>query len=79
MKVRRAPTNAAAVWNGNGSLLPAPMLATSGTPKDVDPGQSWNLGMKWDGMRTMPGVTEGAVQLASRNGKGVTDQYPELQ
>ena len=76
---RAAGKAAAKAWSGNGAELPAPMLATAGTPQGLDPEQSWAFEMKWDGMRAIAGVSGGAVRLASRNGKDVTAQYPELQ
>lgn len=66
-------------WDGGTAQLPAPMLATAGTPGDLDPEQTWSLEMKWDGMRAVAGVAGGAVRLASRNGNDVTATYPELQ
>ncbi|PYI37268.1 ATP-dependent DNA ligase [Arthrobacter psychrolactophilus] len=70
---------AATIWDGTSAELPAAMLATAGTRKDLDPEKSWSHEMKWDGMRAIAGVVGGKVLLASRNGNDVTAQYPELQ
>lgn len=69
----------AKIWTENNAELPAPMLATAGTPQSLDSGQPWSFEMKWDGMRAIAAVTGGAVRLVSRNGNDVTAQYPELQ
>ena len=61
--------------------LPAPMLATAGAAADIHLGEAdseeWAFEMKWDGYRVIAGVTPGAVTLASRNGKDLTDLFPE--
>ncbi|WIB15830.1 ATP-dependent DNA ligase [Curtobacterium sp. MCPF17_050] len=44
----------------------------------LDPRQ-WAFEMKWDGVRALATVRDGAVRLLSRNGNDLTDQYPELQ
>lgn len=59
--------------------LPAPMLATKGLPADLDPDEDWSYEMKWDGVRAIAGVADGAVTLLSRNGHDMTSVYPELQ
>ncbi|MBM6621625.1 ATP-dependent DNA ligase [Micrococcaceae bacterium RIT802] len=58
--------------------LPAPMLATRGTPADLDAEDDWAYEMKWDGVRAIAGVADGAVTLVSRNGNDMTAVYPEL-
>ena len=59
------------------SLRLLPMLATPGSPGDVD-GPAWVHEVKWDGVRTLV-VSDGArVQLRSRRGNDVTAGYPEL-
>ena len=35
--------------------------------------------MKWDGVRAIIGIEDGAVRLVSRNGNVMTKLYPELQ
>jgi bifunctional non-homologous end joining protein LigD len=56
----------------------APMLATTGDAHDVSEGD-WAFEMKWDGIRAVAVVHDGAVTLASRNGNDLTPAYPELQ
>jgi bifunctional non-homologous end joining protein LigD len=56
----------------------APMLATTGDAHDVSEG-GWAFEMKWDGIRAVAVVHEGAVTLTSRNGNDLTPAYPELQ
>ncbi|MFC8302732.1 ATP-dependent DNA ligase [Specibacter sp. NPDC057265] len=72
-----AKTWAEPLWNGGQGQLPAPMLATAGS--HVDPERTWSFEMKWDGIRAIAGVREGAVRYMSRNGNDLTRQYPELQ
>ncbi|GAA1668924.1 hypothetical protein GCM10009733_077980 [Nonomuraea maheshkhaliensis] len=62
------------------SRLPAysPMLAQLGTLTSVQ-GADWAVEMKWDGVRALAYVEDGAVRLMSRNGKDITPAYPELQ
>lgn len=56
----------------------APMLAQLGTLTSVQ-GDDWAVEMKWDGVRALAYVENGAVRLMSRNGKDITPAYPELQ
>ncbi|TDC00384.1 hypothetical protein E1267_34900 [Nonomuraea longispora] len=60
--------------------LPAyrPMLAQLGTLTAVQ-GADWAVEMKWDGVRALAYVEDGAVRLMSRNAKDITPAYPELQ
>ncbi|MFC4119587.1 non-homologous end-joining DNA ligase [Nonomuraea zeae] len=56
----------------------APMLAQLGTlPSVQDAG--WAVEMKWDGVRALAYIDNGAVRLMSRNSKDITPAYPELQ
>ncbi|NNC10376.1 ATP-dependent DNA ligase [Planctomonas sp. JC2975] len=57
----------------------SPMLATLGTQAELehDP-ERWAFEDKWDGIRAIAYVTDGAVRLVTRNGNDVTAQYPEL-
>lgn len=57
--------------------LPAPMLATAGTPRDIARPEEWAFEMKWDGVRAVVGVG-GRVVVMSRGGRDVTATYPEL-
>ena len=53
-----------------------PMLATSGQlPRDDD---GWAYEMKWDGLRALAFLADGAVRLASRSGRDISHAYPEL-
>ncbi|MFG1701896.1 non-homologous end-joining DNA ligase [Nonomuraea sp. M3C6] len=56
----------------------APMLAQLGTLTSVQ-GADWAVEMKWDGVRALAYVEDGAVRLMSRNAKDITPAYPELQ
>ncbi|MGI5292371.1 non-homologous end-joining DNA ligase [Nonomuraea polychroma] len=56
----------------------APMLAQLGTLSSVQ-GPGWAVEMKWDGVRALAYLEDGAVRLMSRNGKNITAAYPELQ
>lgn len=58
--------------------LPAPMLASRGTPPDVDGDRDWAFEMKWDGIRAICAVGGGQVRLVSRNGNDMSDRFPEL-
>jgi len=53
-----------------------PMLATRGT--SVPTGPEWTHEVKWDGMRVLVDVHEGAVTVRSRNENDVTAGFPEL-
>lgn len=59
--------------------LPArlsPMLATLVERPFSDP--DWVFEIKWDGVRALAVVDEGRLELRSRTGRVVTQQYPEL-
>jgi bifunctional non-homologous end joining protein LigD len=53
-----------------------PMLATAGPLPSDDTG--WAYEMKWDGLRALAFLTDGAVRLRSRTGRDITLTYPEL-
>jgi bifunctional non-homologous end joining protein LigD len=53
-----------------------PMLASTGTTVPVGPG--WLHEVKWDGIRVLAVVKDGALRLWSRNENDVTVAYPEL-
>ncbi|MFY9677792.1 non-homologous end-joining DNA ligase, partial [Glutamicibacter protophormiae] len=59
--------------------LPQPMLANPGVPEDLIEGDDWCFEMKWDGYRALAAVKHGRVKLVSRNGKDMTEDFPELQ
>src|SRR5262245_31225175 len=52
------------------------MLATTVERPFSDP--NWLFEIKWDGVRTLARIEDGALKLISRNGIDVTKQYPEL-
>lgn len=55
----------------------SPMLAVPGTAGLVS-GDEWALEWKWDGIRVLARVDDGAVRLASRKGIDQTATYPDL-
>ncbi len=58
--------------------LRSPMLATAGSPGDLDADDDWAFEMKWDGYRAIVYLDGDDVQLVSRNGKDLTATFPEL-
>jgi bifunctional non-homologous end joining protein LigD len=54
----------------------SPMLASTGP---LPSGDSWAYEVKWDGVRALVAVEDGAVRATSRNGNDVTGGYPELR
>jgi bifunctional non-homologous end joining protein LigD len=64
----------------NPSELPllSPMLATNGSPADLDDDHDWAYEMKWDGYRALVHLAGEQVRLVSRNGKDLTASFPEL-
>lgn len=57
---------------------PRPMLASAAPAAGPDPAERWSMEMKWDGIRAIAVVTDGAVRLTSRNDNDLTATYPEL-
>lgn len=56
-----------------------PMLATPVGPGGTPPtGPDWSHEVKWDGMRVLADVRDGAVRLFSRNETDATIAFPEL-
>jgi bifunctional non-homologous end joining protein LigD len=53
-----------------------PMLATLGEHSFSDP--NWLFEIKWDGVRALARIENGASTLRSRNGADITKRYPEL-
>jgi len=51
------------------------MLATPGA---LPTGPEWVYEVKWDGMRLLADVTDGVLRLATRSGRDVTADFPEL-
>src|SRR5713101_3889348 len=61
------------------SAMPArvePMLATLSDHPFSDP--NWLFEIKWDGVRAMARIENGALALRSRNSIDITKRYPEL-
>src|SRR5690242_3055500 len=61
------------------SALPrdvTPMLATAGHLPERDEG--WAYEIKFDGVRVLAFVEDGAARLVTRNGNDVTSSYPEI-
>jgi bifunctional non-homologous end joining protein LigD len=76
---KKAPSRTAGAGRPRAGADPvAPMLASAGNAADVgDPGE-WAYEMKWDGVRAVVTVHDGAVTLTSRNGHDMTASYPEF-
>src|SRR4051794_38795338 len=53
-----------------------PMLATPG--RTVPPGDQWTHEVKWDGVRALTEVRDGALRMTSRNENVITIAWPEL-
>jgi bifunctional non-homologous end joining protein LigD len=56
----------------------SPMLATLGSTADVADEEDWAFEMKWDGIRAVAELRDGALRLSTRNGNDVTGTYPDL-
>jgi bifunctional non-homologous end joining protein LigD len=56
----------------------SPMLATLGTVADIHDEEDWAFEMKWDGIRAIAEVRDGALRLTTRKGNDVTSTYPDL-
>ena len=73
------PIRAAEVHGARKSAIPSriePMLATLAEHPFSDP--DWLFEIKWDGVRALAWVEDGAVRLRSRNNLDITSRYPEL-
>ncbi|ABL80749.1 ATP dependent DNA ligase [Nocardioides sp. JS614] len=53
-----------------------PMLATHG--RQVPTGEAWAHEVKWDGVRALTEVRDGALRMTSRNENAITIAWPEL-
>src|SRR5580693_1953514 len=53
-----------------------PMLATIGDHPFSDP--NWLFEIKWDGVRALAWIDDGALTLRARSGADITGRYPEL-
>ncbi|MFF1879393.1 ATP-dependent DNA ligase [Leifsonia sp. NPDC058230] len=56
----------------------SPMLATLGSAADIHDEEEWAFEMKWDGIRAVAEIRDGALRLTTRNGNDVTSTYPDL-
>jgi bifunctional non-homologous end joining protein LigD len=73
------PIRAAEVHGARKGAMPSriePMLATLAEHPFSDP--DWLFEIKWDGVRALAWVEDGAVRLRSRNNVDITSRYPEL-
>jgi bifunctional non-homologous end joining protein LigD len=73
------PIRPAEVQGARKSAMPSriePMLATLAEHPFSDP--NWLFEIKWDGVRALAWIVNGAVTLKSRNHIDITPRYPEL-
>ena len=73
------PVGAAELQGARKSAMPSrfgPMLAKIGEGAFSDP--NWLFEIKWDGVRALAWIADGALTLRSRNGQEITKRYPEL-
>jgi len=56
----------------------APMLSTEGSVERLKASQ-WAFEGKWDGYRVIADANRGKLNLRSRRGRDVTDEYPQLE
>jgi bifunctional non-homologous end joining protein LigD len=78
-KRRPRPIQPAELNGVRKSAMPSrlePMLATLGEHPFSDP--NWLFEIKWDGVRALAWVTNGALTLRSRAAVDITKRYPEL-
>lgn len=55
-----------------------PVLPMMASPGPMPSGPGWSYEMKWDGIRVIAEVDDGACRLWSRNSRDVSAGYPEL-
>jgi bifunctional non-homologous end joining protein LigD len=75
-----SPLQAADLHVARKSPIPGkvePMLATLVDKPFSDP--DWLFELKWDGMRALAWIKDGALTLRARSGADITQRYPELQ
>ena len=73
------PIRPAEVQGASKAAMPTrvePMLATLAAHAFSDP--NWLFEIKWDGVRALAWIDDGAVTLRSRNHIDITTRYPEL-
>src|SRR5207244_1424379 len=78
-KGQPTPSQAAEVQRARKGPMPSrvdPMLATLTDRPSPDP--NWLFEIKWDGVRALARIDDGALTLRSRNGVDIAQRYPEL-
>ncbi len=78
-KRRPIPIQPAELQDARKGAMPSrvePMLATLGDKPFSDP--NWLFEIKWDGVRALARIENGALELRSRNSIDITKRYPEL-
>jgi bifunctional non-homologous end joining protein LigD len=78
-KRRAIPIHPSELQGARKSAMPSrvePMLATLTDRPFSDP--SWLFEIKWDGVRALTRIENGALALRSRNSIDITERYPEL-
>src|SRR3981189_1671375 len=78
-KRRPIPIHPAELQGARESAMPArvePMLATLANHPFSDP--NWLFEIKWDGIRALARIENGALTLRSRTGVDIAKRYPEL-
>jgi bifunctional non-homologous end joining protein LigD len=74
-----SPIEARELHGARKSAMPSriePMLATLVEQPFSDP--NWLFEIKWDGVRALAWIADGAMTLRSRNNVDITQRYPEL-
>ena len=78
-KRQASPLEAAELEGARKAAMPSrlgPMLATIGEAPFSDP--NWLFEIKWDGVRALAWIADGALTLRSRTGQDITRRYPDL-
>jgi bifunctional non-homologous end joining protein LigD len=78
-KRRPIPIQPAELQGARKGKMPSrvePMLATLASQPFSDP--NWLFEIKWDGVRALARIEDGALALRSRNSIDITKRYPEL-
>jgi bifunctional non-homologous end joining protein LigD len=78
-KRQATPLEAVELQGARKAAMPSrlgPMLATIGDAPFSDP--NWLFEIKWDGVRALAWIADGALTLRSRTGQDITRRYPEL-
>jgi bifunctional non-homologous end joining protein LigD len=78
-KRSRVPISPEEVQDARKAAMPSrlePMLATIGDHPFSDP--NWLFEIKWDGVRALAWIEDGALTLRARSGADITQRYPDL-